>query len=58
MKIDKTTEWAAWRWVNAKINKESLTLFKEIINISEDMENYHWAMFTHAMEFFQECASF
>jgi hypothetical protein len=21
------------------------------------MEDYHWAMFTHAMEFFQKCAS-
>jgi hypothetical protein len=44
--------------VNANINKENLTLLKETINISkEDMENYHWAMFTHAMEFFQEYAS-
>jgi hypothetical protein len=34
-------------------------LFKETVNISkEDMENYHWAMFTHAMEFFQKRASF
>jgi len=23
----------------------------------EDMEDYHWVMFTHAMEFFKECAS-
>jgi hypothetical protein len=28
------------------------------INIpKKDMEDYHWAMFTHAMDFFQECAS-
>jgi hypothetical protein len=41
-----------------KIDKESLALLKQIINISkEDMENYHWAMFTHAMDFFKECAS-
>jgi hypothetical protein len=41
-----------------KIDKESLTLLKQIINISKEyMENYHWAMFTHAMDFFKECAS-
>ncbi len=57
--IDKTTKWAAWGWTNAKIDKESLTLFKEIVNIpNENMEDYHWAMFTHATEFFQECTSF
>jgi hypothetical protein len=57
-KIDKTIEWVAWQWVNAKIDKESLGLFKETINIlKEDMEDYHWAMFTHAMEFFQKCAN-
>jgi hypothetical protein len=56
--IDKTTKWAAWRWVNAKIDKESHTLLKEIVNISkEDMEDYYWAMFTHAMKFFQERTS-
>jgi hypothetical protein len=44
--------------VNAKINKESLTLFKQTVNIpKEDMENYHWVMFTHVMNFFQEQAS-
>jgi hypothetical protein len=44
--------------VNAKIDKESLTLLKKTINIlKEDMENYHWVMFTHAMEFFQKCTS-
>jgi hypothetical protein len=31
-----------WQWVNAKINKESLALLKQIINIpKEDMEDYH-----------------
>jgi hypothetical protein len=35
------------------INKESLAMLKEIVNISkEDMENYHWTMFTHAMAYF------
>jgi hypothetical protein len=44
--------------VNLKNNKESITLLKKIVNIlKEDMEDYHWAMFTHAMEFFQEHAS-
>jgi hypothetical protein len=57
-KIDKTIEWMAWRWANAKINKESLALLKETINIpKEDIENYHWVMFTHAMKLFQACAS-
>jgi hypothetical protein len=56
--IDKIIKWAIWRWANAKIDKENLALLKEIINIlKEDMENYHWAMFTHAMDFFQGCAS-
>jgi hypothetical protein len=41
--------------VNAKIDKESLALLKDIVNIPKvDMEDYHWAMFTHAMEFFQD----
>jgi len=40
--INKTNEWAAWRWANAKIDKENLTLLKQTINIlKEDMENYH-----------------
>jgi hypothetical protein len=57
-KIDKTTKWAAWRWANEKIDEKSFALFKEIVNIpKEDVENYYWAMFMHAMEFFQECAS-
>jgi hypothetical protein len=58
MQIDKTIEWAGWRWANAKINKESLALLKENVNIpKEDMEDYHWVMFTHAMKFFQERAN-
>jgi hypothetical protein len=56
-KIDKTIKWAAWRWVNVKINKESITLLKKTVNMMEDMEDYHWAMFTHAMEFYQKHAS-
>jgi len=56
--INKTTKWVAWRWVNVKIDKESLTFLKEIVNIlKEDMEDYHWVMFTHAMDFFPEHAS-
>jgi hypothetical protein len=54
MQIDKTIESVAWRWANLEINKESLALLKETINIpKEDMEDYHWKMFTHAMKFFQ-----
>jgi hypothetical protein len=45
------------RWANAKIDKESFAIFKQIINISkEDMEDYHW-VFTHAMYFFKERVS-
>jgi hypothetical protein len=56
--IDKTNEWVAWQWANVKINKENFALLKQIVNIlKEDMEDYHWAMFTHAMDFFQECAN-
>jgi hypothetical protein len=41
-----------------KIDKESFTLLKQTINITkEDMENYYWVMFKHAMDFFQEQAS-
>jgi hypothetical protein len=41
--------------MNAKIDKENLTLFEQNINIMKgDMEDYHWAMFTHAMDFFQK----
>jgi hypothetical protein len=40
--IDKIDEWVAWRWANAKIDKESLALLKQIINIlKEDMEDYN-----------------
>ncbi len=28
-KFDTTIEWAAWQWVNAKIDKESLELLKK-----------------------------
>ncbi len=51
--IHKIDEWATWWWTNAKLNKENLALLKQTINISkEDMENYHWAMFTHGMDYF------
>jgi hypothetical protein len=44
--------------MNAKIDKESLALLKQTINIpKEDMDDYHWAMFIHAMDFFKECTS-
>jgi hypothetical protein len=53
--FEKTIEWATWWWANAKIEKESLALFKLTINISkEDLEDYNWVMFTHAMDFFKE----
>jgi hypothetical protein len=42
-----------------KIEKENLALLKESINIpKEDVEDYHRAMFTHAMEFFQAHTNF
>jgi hypothetical protein len=57
-KIDKTNEWVAWQWVNEKIEKESFAILKQTINIpKENMEYYHWVMFTHTMDFFKECAS-
>jgi hypothetical protein len=57
--IDKTMEWVAWQWANVKIDKESLSIMKQSVNISkDDMEDYNLAMFTHAMDFFKECASF
>jgi hypothetical protein len=35
------------------MNNESLAILKQIVNIpKEDMEDYHWVMFTHAMDFF------
>jgi hypothetical protein len=41
-KINKTTEWVAWQWANAKIDKECLALLKKFVNIpKEDMEDYH-----------------
>jgi hypothetical protein len=44
--------------VNVKINKKNLVVLKQTLNIpKEDMEDYHWAMFTHAMDFFKERAS-
>jgi hypothetical protein len=40
------------------MNNESLAILKQIVNIpKEDMEDYHWVMFTHAMDFFFKCAS-
>jgi hypothetical protein len=45
---------ATWQWASAKIDKESFTLLKQIVNVlKEDMEDYHWAIFTHAMDFFK-----
>jgi dTDP-4-amino-4,6-dideoxygalactose transaminase len=50
--IDKIDEWVALRWANAKIDKESLAILKQIVNIpKEDMEDNHWVMFTHVMDF-------
>jgi hypothetical protein len=44
--IDKTNEWAAWRWANMKIENENFTLLKQNVNITkEDIENYHLVMF-------------
>ncbi len=51
--IDKTKE-----WVNEKMDKESHSIMKQIVNISkDDMEDYNLAMFTHAMDFFKERAN-
>jgi hypothetical protein len=48
----------AWQWAKAKIDKESLAILKQIVNIlKEDMEDYHWAMFTRVMDFLKECTS-
>jgi hypothetical protein len=47
-----------WQWANAKIDKEIFALLKQIVNIpKENMQYYHWVMFTHAMDFFKEKAS-
>ncbi len=32
-KIDKIDEWVAWRWANVNIDKESLALLEQTINI-------------------------
>ncbi len=57
--IDKIDEWAAWQGANAKIDKVDFPILKKHINISkEDMEDYNLVMFTDAMDFFKECASF
>ncbi len=48
------------RWMGEykDIQKNNLTLLKQNINIlKEDMEECHWAMFTHAMDFFKEHTS-
>ncbi len=56
--IDKTMEWATWQWANMKMDKENLSTMRQSVNISkDDMEDYNLAMFTHAMNFFKECAS-
>ncbi len=50
--IDKTMEWAAWWWANAKMDKKSLSIMRQTMNFSkDDMEDYNLAMFTHAMDF-------
>jgi hypothetical protein len=42
-----------------KDRQKSLALLKQNVNIlKEDMEDYHWVMFTHAMDIFKEWASF
>jgi hypothetical protein len=41
------------------MDKESLSIMKQIVTISkDDMEDYNLAMFTRAMDFFKEHASF
>jgi hypothetical protein len=56
--INKTNEWATWRWANAKIDNESIELFKQIVHMfKENMEDYNLVMFTHAMDFFKERVS-
>jgi hypothetical protein len=45
------------QWANAKIYKESIALLKQINISKDDMEDYNWAMFTHAMDFFKEHVS-
>jgi hypothetical protein len=56
--IDKTMEWIAWQRANAKMDEESFSIMRQTVNISkDDMEDYNLAMFTHAMDFFKECAN-
>jgi hypothetical protein len=39
-------------WVNVKMDKNSLSIMKQSVNISkDDMKDYNLAMFTHAMDF-------
>jgi hypothetical protein len=41
-----------------KDRQRKFRIIKQIINIpKEDMEDYHWAMFIHAMDFFKERTS-
>jgi hypothetical protein len=55
---DKIDKWVAWWWANVKVDKENISIFKQIVNISkEDMEDYNLVMFTHAMDFFRECVN-
>jgi hypothetical protein len=50
--VVKIDEWVVWQWVNVKMYKESFALLKQIVSIpKENMEYYHWVMFTHAMDF-------
>jgi hypothetical protein len=47
-------EWAAWRWANVKMDKESIYIMKQSLNISkDDMEDKNLVMFTHVMDFFK-----
>jgi hypothetical protein len=41
-----------------KDGQRYLSIMREIVNISKHMEDYNLAIFTHAMDFFKECASF
>jgi hypothetical protein len=51
-------EWGAWRWENVKMDKKSLFIMKQSVNISkDDMEDYNLAMFTHVMDFLNEHVS-
>jgi hypothetical protein len=56
--IDKTKEWAAWQWANANMDKKSLSIMRQIVNVfKNDVEDYNLALFTHAMDSFKERAS-